>query len=138
MNLPPAVTVHGLAHARAALLLGLPVTLLSAPFAGVYAGAGWWLGVIAAACAGDAQPPHILDCGHAAGRAVEAARAGQKLIVLKAPATLLADVRGVAMGYGATVLDIAPPSLDLAAHGGARGLPIWLAEGKRPADHTTA
>jgi hypothetical protein len=68
MILPPAVTVHGLPHALAALAPGRPVTLLSAPNAAVYAGVGWWRAVVAAA----GSPPDILDCGAAAGRVLEA------------------------------------------------------------------
>ena len=40
MMLPPAVVVHGLAMARQALEPGLPLTFLSAPGAGIYAGVG--------------------------------------------------------------------------------------------------
>ena len=37
MILPPAVIIHGLPHAQAALAPGLPVTLLSAPWAACFA-----------------------------------------------------------------------------------------------------
>lgn len=46
MVFPPAVIVHGLADARAAVAIGLPVTLLSAPGAGLYAGCLWWRGIV--------------------------------------------------------------------------------------------
>ena len=73
---PPAVIIHGLDHARMALAPGLPVTLLSAPGAGVYAGAGWWRALMLALCPAD---PDILDCGSAAGAgAGGAARPGRK------------------------------------------------------------
>ena len=49
MTLPPAVVIHGLPHARLALRLGRPVTLLSAPGAPSYAGCAWWRALIAAA-----------------------------------------------------------------------------------------
>jgi hypothetical protein len=126
MNLPPAVTIHRMEQARAALAPGLPVTLISAPWAGVYAGAGWWLALIAGACGDALRPPHMLDCGTAAGRALEAARAGQALVVLRAPDAIFAEVRGIAAGYGTVVLGQRPPSLDLAKPGGPRDLEAWL------------
>ena len=43
---PPAVIVHGLDDARAALAPGRPVTLLSAPGAALYAGCGWWRALV--------------------------------------------------------------------------------------------
>jgi hypothetical protein len=125
MNLPRAVTIHGLEQARTALASGLPVTLLSAPFAGVYAGVGWWLAVIAAACELP-RPPHVLDCGTAPGRALEAARAGQGLIVLRAPSAIFNEVRGIAAGYNTTVLPKRPASLDLAKPGAEQKLAAWL------------
>ena len=124
---PPAVIIHGLAHARAAVAPGLPVTLLSAPGAGVYAGAGWWRAIITAVAPGT---PDILDCGRAAGRALEALRAGQKTLILRAPAPIFEEVGVAALGCGATLLGEAPPSLDLAAHGAARRLAAWLVEAR--------
>src|SRR5579871_6131992 len=99
MKLPPAVTIHRLAQASAALAPGLPVTLLSAPWAGVYAGAGWWLAIMAAL--DGPTPPHVLDFGDAPGRALEAARAGQALIILRAPGPILAEARAIASTYSA-------------------------------------
>ncbi len=69
MMLPPAVVIHGLAMARQALAPGMPLTFLSAPGAGSYAGVGWWRAVIAAAGA-PTGTPDILDCGDAPGRAL--------------------------------------------------------------------
>ncbi len=120
---PPAVIIHGLDDARAALAPGRPVTLLSAPGAAIYAGAGWWRALIQAA---SPAHPDILDCGTAAGRALEALRAGQKTLILRAPAPILAEVTALARTHGATVLSHAPPSLDLAAPGARRQLAGWL------------
>ncbi len=129
MKLPPAVMVHGLEQARAALAPGLPVTLLSGPGAGAYAGVGWWLALIAHA-AGTATPPlHILDCGEATGRALEALRAGQQRLVLSAPPTLFADIAARAASIGAIVLPAAPASLDLSRPGTVRRLTDWLHAG---------
>ncbi len=66
---PPAVIVHGLDDARAALAPGRPVTLLSAPGAALYAGCGWWRALVRLAQAergpGRAQDP---GCVPAAGQ----------------------------------------------------------------------
>jgi hypothetical protein len=127
VQLPPAVIVHGLAQARAALAPGLPVTLLSAPGAACYAGVGWWRALVAQAAAGGAAPPDILDCADAPGRALEALRRGQRLLVLHVRASsVFEDIAGRAMVLGAVVLPEAPRALDLAARGAERRLLDWL------------
>ena len=84
----PAIVVHSLAHAVAALQAaaeaGRPVLLLSAVDAGLSAGAGWWREVIAAAR--NSVPTArtrgaLLDCGDDAGAAQDALRAGVEAIV---------------------------------------------------------
>ena len=61
-----------------------PVTLLSAPGAGLYAGCGWWRAVIARRAT---DAPDILDCADAPGRALEALSIGCRiLVVLPCPA----------------------------------------------------
>jgi hypothetical protein len=70
-------------------------------------------------------PPDILDCADAPGRALEALRHGQRLLVLQAPAHF-ADIGERAARQGATVLASAPPSLDLAERGAERRLGDWL------------
>lgn len=125
MRLPPAVMVHSLAQARAALAPGLPVTLLSAPGAALFAGVGWWRALIQAATEHAAAPPDILDCADAPGRALEALRHGQRLLVLQAPAHF-ADIAERAARQGGTILTAAPPSLDLAVRGAERRLSDWL------------
>jgi hypothetical protein len=130
MILPPAIVIHGLAHARAALAPGLPVLLLSARGAAGYAGAGWWRALIAAA-ASPAQPdarvcgqqPDALDCGDQPGRALEALAAGCRVIILdRCPA--LPAIR--ARAAGALVLEDRPPALDLAETGSSRRIGAWL------------
>ncbi|MEJ0047407.1 MAG: hypothetical protein WDN04_15810 [Rhodospirillales bacterium] len=125
MKLPPAVMVHGLEQARAALAPGLAVTLLSGPAAAVYAGVGWWQALVAAA-SGQPPPPHVLDCGEATGRALEALRAGQRLLVLRAEPRLFHNVAERAAQLGGAVLAEAPPALDLAQPGAERRLEAWL------------
>ena len=68
-----AIIVHDLGHARAALAAaaecGRPVTLLSAAGAAGYAGAAWFLRVVALAAAEnpDAQWDAVLDCADRPG-----------------------------------------------------------------------
>jgi hypothetical protein len=98
MWLPPAIIVHSLAHARAALAPGRPVTLLSAPGAALYAGCLWWAELLRAA---DATGPSLLDCADA-------------------------TVAAIAAAQGAVLLAAAPPALDLALRGADRKLTAWL------------
>ena len=132
MKLPPAVIVHGIGMARAALAAaaGRPITLLSGQGAGAYAGVAWWQALMAAAQAEtpDADLRHVLDCGQAAGRALEALRAGQTLIVLRTNPLVWADLSARAAGLGCMLLPEAPPALDLAGRGAVRRLAQWLAE----------
>ncbi|HUA77525.1 MAG TPA: hypothetical protein VMA86_07620 [Acetobacteraceae bacterium] len=138
MILPPAVPraviVHGLADAQAALAPGLPVTLLSARGAALYAGCGWWQALVAAARAAfpATEADDLLDCADAPGRALEALRIGLKGIVLDALCPAFPDVARVAARLGARLLPEAPEALDLARPGAARALASWLAPG--PAD----
>ena len=127
----PAVIVHSAADARLALAPGLPVTLVSAPGAALYAGAGWWLGLIAAARAAhpDRRFDDVLDCGDAPGAAAEALRAGQRSLVLHPTAPAVFErVRLMAEALGATLLTEMPEALDLARPGAARRLGRWLGQ----------
>ena len=130
MKLPPAIIVHGLEMARTALAVsaGRPVTLLSGEGAGAYAGVAWWQALVAAASAAvpGADLRDILDCGGAAGRTLEALRAGQGLLVLRAAPAIWGDVARRAAASGATLLPEAPPALDLAERGALRHLADWL------------
>ena len=127
MMLPPAVVIHGLAHAQAALQPGRPVLLLSAPGAAGFAGAGWWRALIAAALDRPAQQgptqPDALDCADQAGRALEALAAGCRIIVLH-PCPAFDAV--TARAAGALVLPARPAALDLGQPGTMRALHGWL------------
>ncbi len=132
----PAVMIHSAADARFALVPGLPVTLVSAPGAALYAGAGWWVAMIAAI---RAEYPwlafeDILDCCDAPGRAAEALRAGQRSVVL-APVFGGSDerVRLMAEALGAAVWPGMPEALDLARPGARRRLVDWLRQGDNEA-----
>ena len=130
MSLPPAVVIHGLPDALAALRSGRPVTLLSGPGAASYAGCGWWRALVARALAeAGRDAPDVLDCADAPGRAAEALRAGCLRLVLDPDVPAFADLAGRAAGLGATVLPVRPPALDLADPGARLRLDAWLAIG---------
>ena len=120
------MVVHGLPDLRAATAPGRPVTLLSGPGAAIYAGCGWWRALMAL---GAGDNPDILDCADAAGRAMEALRAGCRLLILDpaVPAWTLVESRAAIAG--ATLLAARPPALDLAAPGSERRLDGWLQSG---------
>jgi hypothetical protein len=124
----PAVVVHGLTDARLALSVGLPVTLLSAPGAALYAGCGWWRALVAQARAAfpDATVEDILDCAEGPGQALAALRIGQRLLVLWPGAPGWDSVAAIAAEHGGAVLPGAPPALDLGARGAERRLHDWL------------
>jgi hypothetical protein len=113
----PAVVVHGLDQAIAALAAAGPrgVLLLSAPGAGGFAGAAWFLAVVAAAqrlhpavrCAA------ALDCADAPGHALAALHAGAAIIVLDGGCPAFGAVAAAAAEAGATVLPARPAALDL-------------------------
>ena len=130
----PCVTVHGLAHALAALAPGRAVTLLSAPGAACYAGCGWWRAVVAAAQARHPETPadDILDCADAAGRALEALRIGQRALVLWPECSAYAAVHAAAAECGAVLLAERSPSLDFSRRDAPRRLAGWLSGEIRP------
>ncbi len=129
MKLPPAVVVHGLPHLRQALAPGCPVTLLSGPGAALYAGCGWWRALMAMGAGGN---PDVLDCADAAGRALEALRAGCRLLVLDPALPSWPLVGERAATHGARLLPARPPALDLAQPGADRRLKEWLAQPAPP------
>ena len=132
IRLAPCVMIHSAGDARLALAPGLPVTLVSAPGAALYAGAGWWTALIAAA---RSEHPgrafdDLLDCADAPGRAAEALRAGQRSLVLSAAAPAGYErVRLMAEALGAVLLPSMPEALDLARPAARRRLADWLAQG---------
>jgi hypothetical protein len=140
MSLPPAVVVHGLAHARAALAAGRPLTLLSAPGAALYAGCGWWAALVALAHAEHPwlDLPDILDCGDGSGQAMAALRIGQRALVLTSLAPGRAAVAAAAAELGRVVLDVRPPALDMADRDAGRRLHAWLRAGATPDDSAPA
>ncbi len=125
---PAAVVVHGLGHVRAALRAGSGVLLLSAPGAALFAGAAWWLALMAAARAigPDVMCGDLLDCADAPGRAMEALRLGQRGLVLDPRCPAFPAVAAAAASLGGVVHRGRPAALDLAEPGAERHLDRWL------------
>lgn len=121
---PKAVTIHCLAHAAAAVAaaveVGRPLLLLSAPSAAGYAGPAWFAAVAAEALrtAPEADILPVLDCGDRAGHALAALRHGLAGIRYKGAAS--ERIHALARLHGAIVLDERPDSLDLAERDGER------------------
>jgi hypothetical protein len=124
----PAVIVHGAEDARAALAPGLPITLLSAPGAAMFAGCLWWREVVVLARASHqhTQAIDILDCADASGMAMGALRNGVCRLVLWPAAPGWNAVAAIAERQGGFVLPLAPAALDLGQRGAARRLHGWL------------
>ena len=116
----PAIVVHSLGHAVAALQAaaeaGKPVLLLSAVNAGLSAGAGWWREAVAAArdSVPSATVDALLDCGDDAGAAQAALREGVEAIVFCGPDEVRERLADIARGRGSRVHRNRPPAaLDL-------------------------
>jgi hypothetical protein len=124
----PAVIVHGVQDAKAALAPGLPVTLLSAPGAAMFAGCLWWREIIVLACTSceHSEVIDILDCADASGMAMGALRSGVRRLILWPDAPGWGAVAAIAEGQGGFVLPQAPAALDLAQRNAARRLQAWL------------
>lgn len=110
MQLYPAVVVHGLADARRAMARGRPVTLLSAPGAGVYAGCLWWRALITQVRREYPDVPmvDVLDCADASGQALAALRIGLTRLVLSPDAFGRLHLELIASGLGAELLGSFP------------------------------
>lgn len=115
----PAFIVHGLAQAVAACAAaaeaGRPITLISAPSCAQYAGIGWFQALVAEARAAKpaADVTAILDCGDAAGRAMQALTHGLSRLVVAPDCPALPRLHALAAAHGATILTEAPDALDL-------------------------
>lgn len=128
-GLPPAVIINGLAEGHAALAPSLPVTLVSAPAAAIFAGAAWWLAMVGELRRG--HPgfgfPDVLDCADAPGLAAQALRLRQRRIVFSSPFPgLVARIAALGAECGAEVLPCLPPALDLGQPGARHRLATWL------------
>jgi len=116
--LPPAIVIHGLAHATAALAaaaeLSVPVTLISAPSAAGYVGPAWFRAVVEQARAGHPKVDvtAVLDCGDMPGDALAALRDGAAIIRFSGDTA--AKIADIAAQCGALVIAERPQALDLA------------------------
>lgn len=112
------MVVHGLDQAAAALAAAgaRGVLLLSAPGAGGFAGAGWFLALVAAARRRHPQSrcAAALDCADAAGSALTALRAGVGIVILDGASPAFGAVAKAAGETGALLLPARPAALDLA------------------------
>ena len=128
MIIHPAAIVHSLADVRAALSVGAPVTLLSAPGAALYAGCLWWRELVGVARAEFPGVPmlDLLDCADASGQALAAIRVDAMRLVLWPDAPGRGAVAAILMARGGLLLDAAPPALDLGRRGAERRLVAWL------------
>ncbi len=116
------IIIHSLAHAVAAMSAaadaGRPVTLSSAPDAGIYAGPGWFGALIAASrdAVPAAQSTALIDCGDDAGAAQAAIRAGIEGIIFTGRADVAERLADIAGQRGIRLLSARPvPALDLGA-----------------------
>jgi fructose/tagatose bisphosphate aldolase len=132
--LPRAVIVHDLSHARAALAaasaLEVPVTLLSAPGAAAYLGAGYFQAMVEAARAEfpSVPAPAVLDCGDKPGLALAALRQGVETVRFSGKQDVEANIADIARKYGGELRTDAPPALDLLDHADAEAAcRDWLA-----------
>ncbi len=116
------IVIHNVTEARAALAagaaLGCPVTLLSAPAAGVHGGAGWFRAVVEAAVADYPTVPvtAVLDCADIPGCAQAAIRAGVRDLRFTGPPELAARLAAIAAASGVRLHDadaFAGPRLEL-------------------------
>ena len=103
---PRAVVVHGAAEVDRACAPGLPVVLLSASGAALFAGVGFWRALMEQARArhGDLIVADVLDCADAPGLALAALRLGQRALVLDPACPGYAAVVAIATRVNAKLL----------------------------------
>lgn len=115
----PAVVVHWLGHAEAALEaaaeLGRPVTLLSPPGAAFTLGPLYFREMLALARerVPAARALDLFDCADAPGRVLEALEAGLEAVVFVGPEAVAAKLARIAEAQGARLVAGRPPALDL-------------------------
>jgi hypothetical protein len=139
MRLPPAVIVHGQPDIAAVLAHRLPVTLLSAPGAGVYGGCLWWRALVDRARETQAGVAvcDLLDCADASGQALASLRVGlvadRSGLVLGPAAPGRDRVVAIAGLAGVTMLAAPPAALNMALPADVRRVRRWL-ESPDPGD----
>lgn len=128
LQLHPAVIVHGLVDVHRALAPGLPVTLLSARGAALFAGCAFWRELVRQARTAHPHTPihDVLDCADGSGYALAALRIGQHVIILDSGAPGRDAVIDIARQRGHHILHDRPPAFDLTRRGAAHQLEAWL------------
>lgn len=115
----PAVIVHDLAEAKAALAaaidIGRPVVVWSAPEAAIYAGVGWFAAVERRARAAnpEASARFVLDCGGRADLIQEAFREGIEETCFTGRASLAERLADIATKLRVKLHRRRPRALDL-------------------------
>jgi hypothetical protein len=114
------IVVHTLAHAVGALAAARraarPVTILSAPDAGIYAGPGWFGALVESARAAvpEARFSAFVDCGDRPGAALAAIRAGIEGVVFTGRADVAIRLADIVRQHGVRLLTERPvATLDL-------------------------
>jgi hypothetical protein len=133
---PPAIIVHSLAQARAALEAaaekGIEVELWSAEGAAAYAGAGWFRAILEAAGAAvpAARFEAVLDCGALPGLVLGAWRAGQSAVCFSGGRRVAAKLADIAAREGLRLRRRRPSAvLDLLrAEDPAQRCRAWLSD----------
>jgi fructose/tagatose bisphosphate aldolase len=116
-----AFMVHGLGQASAACAAaaeaGRPIILLSAPNAAQFAGIGWFKALVdeARALYPGVDLIGVLDCGDAAGRAMQAMAHGIGHLVFDEASPALPRLRGLAARHGTELATELPAHVDLGA-----------------------
>jgi hypothetical protein len=101
--------------ARTAAGLGRTLRIVSAPEAGIRAGAMWWKMLIdrAAARHPGIVETALLDCGESPGRTMEAIRAGVRDLAFRGGEALAVPLAQMADSAGATLWRTLPDAIDL-------------------------
>jgi len=103
MDRSPAIIIHGLPDAQAAIARNPNAALRSAPGAVAYAGALWWRELVATLRASGWQGLALLDCGDQAAYAVEAIHAGVVHLIFDPSSPLFGEIVGLAVEAGGGV-----------------------------------
>lgn len=102
--------------AAAAAARGTALHVVSAPAAGLHAGALWWQALVAeGAASGATVAAAVLDCADCPGRAMGALRAGLRDVLFDGTGPAAAALESLAAECGAKLWRKRPPALDLAA-----------------------
>jgi hypothetical protein len=134
----PAVIVHDIEHARAAVsaaaALGVAIALRSAPGAAASLGPSVFRAMVDAArkSTATADVVAMMDCGQDAGRALSALRHGIERVRVNLPPPTVKRLAEIAGCYGATIEQDEGNALDLLnCDDPAAACRKWLAEGSK-------